>query len=121
MKVQVKAFPRIHMSLADLSSVSLRRFGGAGVVVGGLPTMVYASTAARFSLVSSCHLDVRTMSDLEGAISALKKISGSSQLEASVRIDSDCMRPSERVVRLGPARRWRARNGRRTGERSRKS
>lgn len=45
--MRVISFPRVHIALADLAGATFRRFGGAGISIDGLPTIVDVERVSR--------------------------------------------------------------------------
>lgn len=74
--MKILSYPRLHITLADLAGVTLRRFGGAGIAINGLPATVEIERSHHPQLLLSEGLDVATFDDLHAVLKRAQPLSG---------------------------------------------
>lgn len=83
---RVIGYPRLHAGLFDLGTATPRQYGGIGMAVDGLPTVVSARRADHFSIEGVELLDPAAVADLDGAITRL--VGRGSLPSVAVRVDA---------------------------------
>jgi beta-ribofuranosylaminobenzene 5'-phosphate synthase len=83
MTVQVKAFPRIHIGLIDLSGTTNRAFGGAGFSVGGLCSNIKIDRSSD-STLSAPQLDDTDREDLWTVVQRWEDISDGQSINVEI-------------------------------------
>ncbi|MBI2710058.1 MAG: hypothetical protein HYX34_10235 [Actinobacteria bacterium] len=68
---RVIGYPRVHAGLFDLGYATPRQYGGVGMAVDGLPTVVSARPADQFSIDGVELVDRAAVADLDSAITRL--------------------------------------------------
>jgi beta-ribofuranosylaminobenzene 5'-phosphate synthase len=71
-RVRITAFPRIHMSLGDLSGITLRRNGGVGFALHGPVVKITAHAGNYDQIKAPAQLDVLGLDDMRQALGRLR-------------------------------------------------
>ena len=79
------AYPRLHFGLLDLSDVSQRRYGGAGVLLGGPTLEVAATEAQEFTVSTDDKVDRQTLIEIRELASKLQTRFGNLTVEIRVK------------------------------------
>ena len=72
--VEIRAYPRIHLSLIDLANATLRRYGGAGFMLDGMPVVVQYAGSGPLSINVDTDLDETAYSDLVNLKQRISKL-----------------------------------------------
>jgi len=74
--MKIISYPRLHITLVDLAGVTHRRFGGAGIAIDGLPTVVHVERSRRPYVHSDIALDDGTLAVVRSILERVRPICG---------------------------------------------
>jgi beta-ribofuranosylaminobenzene 5'-phosphate synthase len=75
--MKIRSYPRLHITLADLAGVTLRCFGGAGVAIDGLPTIIDVRRGRGSPLRLPPAFDEATSAQIRAIIDRVRPLCGS--------------------------------------------
>ena len=84
---RILGYPRLHLGLFDLGTATPRQYGGVGMAIDGLPTIVSVRDAAQFSICGLELIDAAAAADVDGAITRLAAGESGSRPRLSVTIE----------------------------------